>query len=337
MKIYHRIVYKSPEELLEKTIKEIFQSAGYTISDVQPRSTEYDFIAQNSSDCFMVEVKARAGGFLIRAADLLNSKFELLKRTEQSLTKAMLVVADMVDDTTRSFIIEKYKNIELVDISELLYCIRDNDLLRSELISRLDFSTEKIKLKPWNIESPTRMVDKSASLIERLNSHNCGKRGFRGFEEICIDILTYLFEDVLCEIKPQEYSNKEIFRFDAVARIKSGDKSDFWSIVENNYNSRFILFEFKNYKELIGQTQIFTTEKYLYDKALRRVGIVISRNGANENALWAAKGCLRENGKLILNLCDSDLISMLKIKAKGEDPSDYLMKVLEELLLQLEK
>lgn len=164
-----------------------------------------------------------------------------------------------------------------------------------------------------------------------------GRICFAGYEEICIDILSYLFEDVLCEIRPQEYSNKDIYRFDAVARIKSGDKSDFWSIVENNYNSRFILFEFKNYEDRIGQDQIYTTEKYLYDKALRRVGIVISRKGANENALWAAKGCLRETGKLILNLCDSDLINMLNIKDEGEDPSDYLMKILEELLLQLEK
>lgn len=337
MKIYHRINYKSPEEILEKIIIEIFQSAGYEIPDDQPSNAEYDFIAKNITDCFMVEVKARAGGFLIRAAELLNTKFETLKRTEKSLTKAMLVVADMVDETTRLIITANFKNIELVDISELLYCIRDNDFLRSELISCLDFSTDKIKLKPWNIKSPTRTVDKSALLIDRLKSHKYGKRGFPGYEKICIDILTYLFEDVLCEIKPQKYSNKELFRFDAVARIKNGDKSDFWNIVENNYNSRFILFEFKNYNEQIGQNQIYTTEKYLYDKALRRVGIVISRNGANENALWAAKGCLRESGKLILNLCDDDLISMLNLKDKGEDSSDYLMKILEDLLLQLEK
>ena len=33
----------------------------------------------------------------------------------------------------------------------------------------------------------------------------------------------------------------------------------------------------------------------------------MSREGASRNALLAAKGCLRENGKLILCLSDKDL------------------------------
>lgn len=35
---------------------------------------------------------------------------------------------------------------------------------------------------------------------------------------------------------------------------------------------------------------------YLYSKALRSVGIMIAANGYEENARWAAKGCLWENG-----------------------------------------
>lgn len=57
-----------------------------------------------------------------------------------------------------------------------------------------------------------------------------------------------------------------------------------------------MIFEFKNYSEPITQKEIYTTEKYLYAKALRCVGILIAANGYSENAQWAAKGCLRENG-----------------------------------------
>ena len=37
-------------------------------------------------------------------------------------------------------------------------------------------------------------------------------------------------------------------------------------------------------KSLITQREIYTTEKYLYEKALRKVAIIISRKGADKHA-----------------------------------------------------
>ena len=51
-----------------------------------------------------------------------------------------------------------------------------------------------------------------------------------------------------------------------------------------------MIFEFKNYSEKITQKEIYTTERYLYAKALRSVAIIVSANGYEENAYWAAKG-----------------------------------------------
>lgn len=72
-------------------------------------------------------------------------------------------------------------------------------------------------------------------------------------------------------------------------------------------------------------------------KALRSVGIMIAQNGYEENAFWTAKGCFRENGKLIILLSTNDLIEINKLKAKGEEPSDYLLMILDDMLLTLEK
>ena len=98
-----------------------------------------------------------------------------------------------------------------------------------------------------------------------------------------------------------------------------------------------IIFEFKNYSEPITQKEIYTTEKYLYAKALRSVGIIIAQNGYDENAYWAAKGCLRENGKLLILLRTEDLFDMSIMKEKQEDPSNYLLDKLDDILLELEK
>lgn len=79
------------------------------------------------------------------------------------------------------------------------------------------------------------------------------------------------------------------------------------------------------------------TEKYLYDKALRKVAIIISKKGIAENALKAIKGCLREQGKVILPLSDNDILTMLNMYYKEINPTDYLSEKLDKLLIELEK
>lgn len=137
--------------------------------------------------------------------------------------------------------------------------------------------------------------------------------------------------------REQQRSNKDLYRFDLLCRIKDGNQKTFWSILERYFNSKYVVFECKNYTEPITQKEIYTTEKYLYSKALRSVGILISAHGYDENACWAAKGCLRENGKLILLLETRGLIEMSKMKLDQENPSNYLLEKLDDLLMNLEK
>ena len=107
--------------------------------------------------------------------------------------------------------------------------------------------------------------------------------------------------------------------------------------MEDYFNSKYVVFEFKNYSKKITQKEIYTTEKYLYAKALRSVAIIITAKGFDENAMWATKGCLRENGKLIILLTSEDLIKMAEYKISQEDPSTYLLSKLDNLLIELEK
>ena len=54
--------------------------------------------------------------------------------------------------------------------------------------------------------------------------------------------------------------------------------------------------------------------------------------------LAAAKGCLRESGKLILCLSDEDLKELLRIKEKDEQPTaEFFEAMLDDLLIHLEK
>lgn len=73
----------------------------------------------------------------------------------------------------------------------------------------------------------------------------------------------------------------------------------------------------------------------MYDSALRDVAMIISRKGFSKSAKFAAEGCLKEHGKLILDITDEDLIKMLKLKS--DKAADYLLEKLEEFLLGISK
>lgn len=64
---------------------------------------------------------------------------------------------------------------------------------------------------------------------------------------------------------------------------------------------------------------------------------MLTTKGADENAMWAARGCLRENGKLIIVLDGKDIEKMLRMKGQGEDPSDHILSILDIMLEDLEK
>ncbi|KLT63814.1 hypothetical protein [Pedobacter sp. BMA] len=161
----------------------------------------------------------------------------------------------------------------------------------------------------------------------------------RQYEKACIEILRFLFDRDLALWEDQLTTDAGIHRFDLVCRIRSDH--NFWQEIVGDFNSRYVLFEFKNYVNKIKQGQIFTTEKYLFEKGYRMIAFVISKKGADKNALIAAKGAMREQGKLIVNLTDKDLCEMLALyegraeRHKISDPTEILREKIDEMLTKM--
>lgn len=70
---------------------------------------------------------------------------------------------------------------------------------------------------------------------------------------------------------------------------------------------------------------------------MRNVAFIFSRKGFDKNALTASYGVLKEHGKLIVDVQDRDLIEMLRMKENGEEPSDYLLDLIEAYLMAIDK
>ena len=226
----------------------------------------------------------------------------------------------------------------MIDVTNLLFAVKYSTELYNELVSILPYSVDDIEPQEGFIKLDSiQHDDYTNSLIKEMELCQAGRPTFTKYEKLCYKLLKNAFSDDLALWREQQKSNKDLYRFDLLCRIKDGNQKTFWSILERYFNSKYVIFEFKNYSEKITQKEIYTTERYLYAKALRSVAIIVSANGYEENAYWAAKGSLRENGKLIILFDTKDLIAMNKMKIEQEDPANYLLDRLDNLLLNLEK
>ena len=254
----------------------------------------------------------------------------------------IFIIGGLINDDEKKLVEELNQQINIIDISNILYMVEKNEGLKSKLLEILPFSTEKItiveptiKLKSKNSRAGLGDADK---LINELKEIKQGVEGAKTFEKICTNIVKYLFKDNLINFETQKSSNGNLYKFDLICKIKQENTSEIWQIIEKYFKTKYIVFEYKNYSAPITQKEVYTTEKYLYDKALRKVAIIIAKNGTDKNSMKAINGILRENGKLILVLTVNDLINMLNDKKNNlNSPSDYLSNILDKMMMNLEK
>lgn len=326
----------------EQIVREIFQKAGFEIVFNQREENSfiiepYDIMAKKDGEIYYIEVKFSSRKRSLPLPSYKTSIKRLYDFTTEIGGNAIFVVGGLVEREDRDFL-TKEQNVIVLDIANLLYAIEGDVEICNKLISFLPYSVGDILPKECMLKSEELQHSIFAeSLIKKLRMIEAGRKEFGDFEDVCKDLLQYIFEDDLTLWKSQAKSNDNLFRFDCLCRIKNDNQKEFWSILEKYFETKYVVWEFKNYKDKITQKEIYTTERYLYAKALRKVAVIIAKNGYSDNALWAAKGCLRETGKLILLLDVDDIYRMFEMKKTEEDPSTYLLENLDSLLLELEK
>lgn len=343
--------YKYPARgyQFEILIEDLFKSYGcITNKTPHTRDLNYDIYAEKGGKKYYIEVKSMRSKRLSQQSIL--SVRELvdileLKNDEYFILVTMNVVSKVMKEQIRA----KDKFL-IIDISELLYLVQDNEELKYKLLSLTEYTTENIEIKkPTEFLRMLNIVDDEsldyltddADILKRLlvkvRDWEQPKRTSEEYEIICTKVLRILFSRDLTLWREQQKSNDNLYRFDLICKIKDDVTSAFWKFLEEYFKSKYVIFEFKNYKDLITQREVYTTEKYLYAKALRSVAVIVSCNGSDDNAKKAIKGTLRENGKLILSLSNWDLVNMLEYELNGNLASEYLYNILDEILIELEK
>ncbi len=301
-----------------------------------------DFVARLGDNDYIIETK-RYRNFSIDISNLLRAvqQIESYKIASNNYYHAILIIFCEVKEDVIRDIYDRY-NIVIWDIHNLIYLCKDNENLQNQLRHITPYSlTNVLPKKPikdtricYNEEE--RIVKYEAlELKEKLKACKTGTANSVNYENICYDIINYLFEDAFSAVKKQSNTADKMFRMDLLCSIKRGQA--FWDFISEYYKTIFVVFESKNYKDKIDQNLIYITEKYLFSPALRNVAIIISRKGFNRNAKKAAEGILKEHNKLILDITDKDLLKMIEMKDSGEEPSDYLYSKTEKFLMDISK
>lgn len=173
-------------------------------------------------------------------------------------------------------------------------------------------------------------------IIRRLYDCPPGMDGWRDFEEICVEILTYLFVPPLAPPRIQSRTYSEIDRRDAIFPNREDIGPNIWARIFRELNARMILFEFKNYNhEEIGKEEVNQTRNYL-TRAMGQLAIICTNKPPNDQAHIKRNTIYSEEGKVILFLSKEKLVEMLYIKERGEDPADLIMDEIESFYLQHE-
>ncbi len=216
----------------EELVRLILENNGFTIDKHFPRGhSGYDFNGLLDQVPWAIEVKyyrtARPQAKLIELA----ATRVAINGMAMQVSKAMLVVSCAISPSLRMTIEERI-GVVLVDLTNLRIIASGLPELLAQLESLVETdpdssaSTYPAPNKPWvgtnNLKKFARPVPDQAGedLCKRLRAIERGKPGWPAHEEICDEILQYLFSEGLHGWRSQRRP-KEIFDFRAGKSLTS--------------------------------------------------------------------------------------------------------------------
>lgn len=348
------------DSAVEVFSKQLLGQFGYTQIDSRPstQSHGWDLIVHKDNQKIWIACKVYKSQVVSpSAANSLLKTIVMQKMKQNILTEdiILLIVLSKIPSFQKDEIYKRYRII-VWDIENLVFYSKNSPALLKRLSQITYFSIDYIEgqcseeaesvglsLTPTMeiVHEAEKEVNETNELIRRLKECKAGKKHSGEYEDICEEILRTLFEANYFNRLTSQHKTKDVhFRMDLIGSLKINQNNEesmhpLWQMLVQHYNSHFVVFEFKNYAKEIDQNLIYITEKYLFDAALRNVALIISRKGFSKSAKFAAEGCLKEHGKLILDITDDDLIRMLELRS--DKAADYLLDKLEEFLMGISK
>ncbi|WP_281545894.1 hypothetical protein [Grimontia sp. SpTr1] len=347
MNIFAEAINVQKDNEFESICKGIFEANGYVVESRSDHRSFSDFAIQKAEQA-KISVVTKFTRNDTYPFDALIKSAEILVNgsRKHGIQYGMLLVSSDVPKTTKNQLKYLY-GVEVLDLDAILNLTANKIRWLSQLVALTEidlksrivgegspddykFKTSSLgSLKGFTLEAP----DPSLELLGKLKAIQPGRDDSGTYEEVMTDILKHLFENDLKGWQTQTTTDDKLHRYDLVCRVTG--HANVWKFISQGLDSMYVLFEFKNYQDEIGQGQVYTTEKYLYERAKRKVCFLVSRKGISQNGKLACAGAMREHGKLILPLSDEDIEALLLAKSRGDDINEFLFEKVDDFMMKL--
>jgi hypothetical protein len=198
-------------------------------------------------------------------------------------------------------------------------------------IDRVDRYVRLKEERAVDAQPSTGFVDESGFSAERdrlegtLNSILVGRSDAAKYQQTVLEILNFLFNPELIagELEVRTVDGTE--RRDII--FTNDSDATFWDYVRSEHSALYLMFETKN-TQSIEAPALNQTATYLGDR-LGRLGFLVTRFRPDEAAMRKAFSVYNDSNprKVILFLCDEDLIQMLDMKVQGKNPMRHMQSL----------
>ena len=222
----------------EKLVADIFCIYGfYTTLTQLSHDNEYDILATKDDTQYLIEVKYSRKNY-VPTSSLYDAacRLKAILDMQETSSVAILVVGTKLKTNVRMRI-ESIGNIIVLDIGNLLFLVQDNEPLKREMLSILDFSVNDLLPEKPNVqlfdlqEKPTSQPVRQGDPLKERIANWVNSNGNTEYENLCYEALNYLFDNELALWHRQQTSNADLYRFDLICKIKDGEVSGLWSTI----------------------------------------------------------------------------------------------------------
>jgi len=219
----------------------------------------------------------------------------------------------------------------LQDFSGRQFVIWDRSKLDALVSKHPDLATMYFGVEIQAVLEDTdcwKFVERMVHILAKIRA---GIRGWKQFENVCIEILNFLFIPPLGSPKIRARSFSGIDVRDAIYPNRAPDGA--WKYYRQELDAKYVVFDFKNYdKEDLNKDDVNQVRNYL-KKTLGRFGFLCSTKPPTQSALLARNQAYAEEKKVILFLTTTDLVEMMRRKCRGEDSCDVIPDLLDEFYI----
>lgn len=330
-------------------LSKLFMHQGYSVTFVDTHNSgrsRPDLILSKGDETYICEIKLYRSE-RVQLGLIRNAALQLKRWSDEFQAKAayLIVPQPLHDARYEGFLKSVDTRIEIIGLEQLQQMVQAHPELSAEIVTLTQLLRVGVERPP---EGPSVILkaDKDSSaltkegegtrLADEIQALPMGRvdGADSKFERLCEESLNLLFGNSFAGWRRQSSIDNGFQRVDLIARLQA-NQSAFWSTLSEDFRTRYVIFEFKNYSDPITQEQIYSTERYLLGAALRSVAVVVARNGISESASRAIHGALREQGKLILCLSGSEFDAMLRGFDGGDDPEEMLIIRRDDILMAI--